>query len=68
VSVIKIIIHTALDGDYICAARAAAHLMAHPDFHKEGIVMGENGKAFFVCRNKSGSVTVRGQKDYQDEC
>lgn len=62
-SAVKIIIHTAQDGDYICAARAAARLLALPDFKKDGIVIGENGKAFYVCRNKSGSITVRGNCD-----
>jgi len=65
-SVLKIIIHTAPDGDYICAARAAEHLLSHPNFKKEGVVIGENGKAFYVFRNKSGSITVRGSR--QDEC
>jgi hypothetical protein len=58
-SEVKIIIYTAPDGDYVCAARSAARLLAHPDFKKSGVVTGENGKAFYVCRNKSGSITVR---------
>jgi hypothetical protein len=60
-SAVKIIIYTASDGDFVQAARAAERLLSNPDFKNEGIVVGEKC-AFYVFRNKSGSITVRAER------